>query len=173
MKAWERKWTAVLWLGELPTLPYLPDLDTMGQVKNVASYEFWAFVHLNIQGRLFIHKKYLKGMHLFFVCLFRFVVLSLRIVLITLRAEIFLVCQCQLPRRCLFNSGRFCFATGGKQFNQEHTIAACFISPLQASAPCLRIRNYRYKNLFELSLLKCPDSNGFTELSLQQFILSF
>lgn len=57
----------------------------------------------------------------FCVCFFfvfsRFPVLSLRIVGINLCTEIFLVCQCHLPRCALFNSGRFCFATGGKQFN--------------------------------------------------------
>lgn len=37
-----------------------------------------------------MYKKYFKGIHLFFVCLSRFVVLSLRIVLINLCTEIFL-----------------------------------------------------------------------------------
>lgn len=44
-------------------------LNTWGQVKNVASSEFWAFIPLNTHSRPPIHKKNVKGMHSSF-CLF-------------------------------------------------------------------------------------------------------
>lgn len=50
-------------------------------------------------------------------------------------------------------TSRFCFAISSKQFNQELQIAACFISPLQVTAPSLRMRQYHSKHL-SLSYLK-------------------
>lgn len=64
----------------------------------------------------------------FIFCLFRFVVLSLRIVLINLCTEIFLGTNASYLDVAYLTVAEFCFATGGKQFNQEHKIAACFIS---------------------------------------------